>query len=195
MTKKLILIAVAACGLLCSGVAEAKVCRLGDAGCDNIQRTYGPGEGKCDESVYIECDQPRAGATYCMSSEKGALYKAEDCCHNESGVNSLSASGYQTCSADDNMVGYGKSCTSANNHKTYWQYCGCAYGFVDMNPTGSSIGSVIGRIEDESNYDIPYTNRCGTYSNDDSVKCQLAICRNDRRCSCYGRKCKSTRNF
>ena len=53
MTKKLILITVAALGLLYSEASLAKVCRLGDLSCDT-NGFYGVGEGECDSS-YKTC--------------------------------------------------------------------------------------------------------------------------------------------
>ena len=101
MTKKLILITVAALGLLYSEASLAKVCRLGDLSCDT-NGFYGVGEGECDSS-YKTCANPRAGATFCYAGDE-AKYKDNDCCSTL-----VANEGYQECSIDDALVGYGKS--------------------------------------------------------------------------------------
>ena len=68
MTKKLMLITVAALGLLYSEASLAKVCRLGDLSCDT-NGFYGVGEGECDSS-YKTCANPRAGATFCYAGDE-----------------------------------------------------------------------------------------------------------------------------
>lgn len=127
MTKKLILITVAALGLLYSEASLAKVCRLGDLSCDT-NGFYGVGEGECDSS-YKTCANPRAGATFCYAGDE-AKYKDNDCCSTL-----VANEGYQECSIDDALVGYGKSCKGAADNITYWQYCGCSYGFVEVDGT------------------------------------------------------------
>ena len=79
MSKRLVLIAVTALSMVCSGIAEARVCWLGDTSddCTSIAG-YGPGSGSCSDA-YHECEIPRAGAGYCFQDGK-ALYTNEDCC-------------------------------------------------------------------------------------------------------------------
>ena len=62
MTKKLILITVAALGLLYSEASLAKVCRLGDLSCDT-NGFYGVGEGECDSS-YKTCANTSDGEEF-----------------------------------------------------------------------------------------------------------------------------------
>ena len=71
MTRKLIFVVAAALGIVWSGVSEAKVCRLGDEGCETNE-FFGTGDGQCDAS-YKPCDNPRAGATYCYGVLKENL--------------------------------------------------------------------------------------------------------------------------
>ena len=69
MTRRLIYIATAVLSIVLSGVVEAKVCRLGDPGCE-ANAFYGAGDGRCSEE-YKACDNPRAGATYCYGVPDG----------------------------------------------------------------------------------------------------------------------------
>ena len=102
MTRKLIFVVAAALGIVWSGVSEAKVCRLGDEGCETSV-FFGTGDGQCDAS-YKPCDNPRAGATYCYGVYNGsdtpkALYRDEDCC------SALVDNGYQECSINEGKAG------------------------------------------------------------------------------------------
>jgi len=179
MTKRLVYIAVATFGLLFCGVAEAKVCRLGDAGCDT-NGFYGPGEGSCSQE-YETCEEPRAGATYCTSSTSGtdvvALYKPENCCSYLK-----ETKGYKECPAADNMVGYGGSCLSIKNVR-YWQYCGCAYGFADTRPEAGTpvAGTVNDTVVDESGqHEVNFLKRCLTLGSE-SARCKFIQCNTARR--------------
>ena len=184
MTKKLILITVAALTLLYSEASLAKVCRLGDTSCDT-NGFYGSIGGECDAS-YKTCDNPRIGASYCYAevsgSDKGvAKYKDEDCCSTL-----VANNGYQECSIDDALVGYGKSCKGAANNITYWEFCGCAYGFVEVDSSNNPDGRA---LLDENNEEIfnldgnlvPYEARCAYDGTIYGGKCRFAECNTDRR--------------
>jgi len=174
MTRKLIFVVAAALGIVWSGVSEAKVCRLGDEGCETSE-FFGTGDGQCDAS-YKPCDNPRAGATYCYGVYNGsdtpkALYRDEDCC------SALVDNGYQECSINEGKAGYGLSCLGAKDNITYWQYCGCSYGFVEVED-GVINGGV---VEDILTKDIvPYESRCGEagWGFED---CKFAQCNEERR--------------
>ena len=177
MTKRLILIAITVVGLLSSEVADAKVCQLGEPDCDTTAQASSK-DGVCSPE-YHTCSDPRAGSAYCQPSGGEALYKSENCCSDL--ISETSSSPYKECPADENQIGYGKSCLGANTHKVYWQYCGCAYGFVDTDPDGSTVNSTVGEITDENGEAIPYVDRCSVYPPDGSQKCKLALCNEDRR--------------
>ena len=184
MTKKLILITVAALTLLYSEASLAKVCRLGDTSCDT-NGFYGSIGGECDAS-YKTCDNPRIGASYCYAevsgSDKGvAKYKDEDCCSTL-----VANNGYQECSIDDALVGYGKSCKGAADNITYWEFCGCAYGFVEVDSSNNPDSRA---LLDENNEEIfnldgnlvPYEARCAYDGTIYGGKCRFAECNTDRR--------------
>ncbi len=165
----------AALGIVWSGVSEAKVCRLGDEGCETSE-FFGTGDGQCDAS-YKPCLDPRAGATYCYGVYGGgdtpqALYRDEDCC------SSLAANGYQECLINEGKAGYGLSCRGAVSNTTYWQYCGCSYGFVEVDESGLINGGI---VEDLISGDlVPYESRCGE-AGWGIGECQFAQCNEDRR--------------
>ena len=178
MTKKLILITVAALGLLYSEASLAKVCRLGDLSCDT-NGFYGVGEGECDSS-YKTCANPRAGATFCYAGDE-AKYKDNDCCSTL-----VANEGYQECSIDDALVGYGKSCKGAADNITYWQYCGCSYGFVEVDGTNDPDDKALldGNGDPIVNLDgnlVPYEARCAWDSKLYGGKCRFSQCNTDRR--------------
>ena len=178
MTKKLILITVAALGLLYSEASLAKVCRLGDLSCDT-NGFYGVGEGECDSS-YKTCANPRAGATFCYAGDE-AKYKDNDCCSTL-----VANEGYQECSIDDALVGYGKSCKGAADNITYWQYCGCSYGFVEVDGTNDPDDKALldGNGNPIVNLDgnlVPYEARCAWDSKLYGGKCRFSQCNTDRR--------------
>ena len=178
MTKKLILITVAALGLLYSEASLAKVCRLGDLSCDT-NGFYGVGEGECDTS-YKTCANPRAGATFCYAEDE-AKYKDNDCCSTL-----VANEGYQECSIDDALVGYGKSCKGAADNITYWQYCGCSYGFVEVDGTNDPDDKALldGNGDPIVNLDgnlVPYEARCAWDSKLYGGKCRFSQCNTDRR--------------
>ena len=159
MTRKLILIAAAALGIVWSVVSEAKVCRLGDEGCETSE-FFGVGDAQCDAS-YKPCSDPRAGATYCYGVYAGsdtpqALYRDEDCC------SSLKDnSGYLECFINEGKAGYGLSCHGAVSNTTYWQYCGCSYGFVEVDENGVPNGGYVEDLESNPRDVVPYESRCG----------------------------------
>ena len=178
MTKKLILITVVALGLLYSEASLAKVCRLGDLSCDT-NGFYGVGEGECDSS-YKTCANPRAGATFCYAGDE-AKYKDNDCCSTL-----VANEGYQECSIDDALVGYGKSCKGAADNITYWQYCGCSYGFVEVDGTNDPDDKALldGNGDPIVNLDgnlVPYEARCAWDSKLYGGKCRFSQCNTDRR--------------
>ena len=158
MSRKLILFTVAILSMLYSEVAMAKVCRLGDTSCDT-NGFYGVGEGDCDPS-YKTCSNPRVGASFCFA-EGEAKYRDDDCCSTL-----VANEGYQNCSIDEGLVGYGKSCKGAADNITYWEFCGCSYGFVEVD---TSSPTYEGELLDENNNPIrnldgelvPYEARCG----------------------------------
>ncbi len=163
MGKRLVLIAVAALSVVCSGIAEAKVCWLGDTSSDCTSVYTGLNVGHCSED-YKTCVNPRAGANYCIKDGQ-ALYKEEDCCSN----------GYQECTGNKS-TGYGESCLGVDNVR-YWQSCGCVYGFIDRTETGTGT-----RIRgEEEDFDIEYDKRCGTYEINPNDECVIAVCNADRR--------------
>ena len=173
MNRKLILIAVAMLGVLGANVSEAKVCRLGDADC-GISDFYGSGNPTCS-SEYITCPEPRIGATYCKEIDGDGnvtvKYAPKDCC---------SSLGYEECS-DKWEAGRGDSCRTFNGAGkavTYWQQCGCQYGFAET--------------DDEGNFyrqDVSYSQTCGTFVHGDrcmgidvgSDRCKFISCNVDRR--------------
>ncbi|MCM1324460.1 MAG: hypothetical protein NC218_10065, partial [Acetobacter sp.] len=186
MTKKLILIAFAAFGILCSGVAEAKVCRTGDTSCE----TY-PWDGKSQcGAEYIKCSIPRAGSTYCEDGD-GKKYRREDCC---------SELGFVECPVADALVGVGDQCVGTDNVE-YFESCGCSYGFAECK--GKDCEGVAGsdsetkltedginEIKNPNGSSVLYTARCqwerdgaggGRYEyGNDKIKCRLAQCNEDR---------------
>ena len=178
MSKKLILITVAVLGILYSEGAMAKVCRLGDTSCDT-NGFYGVGEGDCDSS-YKTCSNPRVGASFCFA-EGEAKYRDDDCC-----ATLVANEGYQNCSIDDALVGYGKSCRGAADNITYWQYCGCSYGFVEVDGSNTTDEKELldGNNEPIKNLDgnlVPYEARCGFDTKLYGGKCRFAQCNTDRR--------------
>ena len=178
MSKRFVIIAVTLLSLLSSGTSMAKVCRLGDTSCDT-NGYYGIDSGGCDAS-FKTCDNPRLGATYCFE-EGETKYKDNDCCSwlvaNE---------GYQNCSIDEALVGYGKSCKGAADNITYWQYCGCSYGFVEVDESNTAKTDI---LYDELNNEIinvdgnpvPYEARCGWSGEIFGGKCRFAQCNTERR--------------
>ncbi|MBP3688202.1 MAG: hypothetical protein J6J35_07580 [Alphaproteobacteria bacterium] len=166
MTKKLILVAIAVLGFVCSEVSEAKVCRTGDPSCDPTAGNYAD-SGTCDSS-YKRCANPQAGAPYCISGDT-ALYKDENCCSFL-----VEQKGYQECDAAEHEVGYGGSCLGGSDNIKYWEFCGCAYGFAEVEN-----GTVDYNIKDESGVEIPYETRCTFIGG--TGKCRFAMCNEDRR--------------
>ena len=175
MTKRLVLIAFTAVSLMCAGVVEAKVCRLGDGNCD---KNYNELQANaCDTNIYKKCDNPRAGAPYCMNSTDSglsdALYTEENCC------SALIEKGYQNCLGienQENMVGYGKSCLGSNDNIRYWEFCGCAYGFVDA----ANVENYVVKGEgDGDNRAIPYEMRCHFDDEHSTSICKFARCGGD----------------
>ena len=178
MSKKLILITVAALSILYSAGAMAKVCRLGDTSCDT-NGFYGVGEGDCDSS-YKTCSNPRVGASFCFA-EGEAKYRDDDCC-----ATLVANEGYQNCSIDDALVGYGKSCQGAADNITYWQYCGCSYGFIEVDSANAAEEKELldGNNDPIRNLDgnlVPYEARCGLDTKLYGGKCRFAQCNTDRR--------------
>ena len=172
MTKRLILTGVMLCGLLCAGIAEARVCFLGEEGCESLGN-IGADEMSCP-AIYKGCTNPRAGAPYCgqqVGDHTIALYKEEDCC---------ATLPYKECPEDLNEIGYGKSCRGSKTNITYYEFCGCGYGFVDTEPEGSTVGSIEEEIKDEEGHLLPYEARC-SYDNRYPGKCKLAVCNDERR--------------
>ena len=108
MFKRLVLIGFVFAELLFTGVADAKVCLLGEENCEGLGN-FALDDGNCDETVYKSCEDPRTGATYCLKQGQ-ALYKDEDCC---------ATLGYKECPEAENQVGYGNSCIGGKTHKTY----------------------------------------------------------------------------
>ena len=179
MSKKLILITVTLLSILYSGSAMAKVCRLGDTSCDT-NGFYGVGEGDCDSS-YKTCSNPRVGASFCYVDGE-AKYQDDDCC-----ATLVANEGYQNCSIDDALVGYGKSCKGAADNITYWQYCGCSYGFIEVDSSNSTQyeeelkdgnNEVIRNLDGKL---VPYDARCGFDTKLYGGKCRFAQCNTDRR--------------
>ena len=165
MTKKLILVAITALGLICSEVSEARVCLTGDPSCDPTAGDYS-NNGDCDDS-YKVCENPRAGSSYCLKNGQ-ALYKDENCC------SALVAGGtYKECRAEDHEVGYGKSCYGGADNIEYWEFCGCAYGFENVENGASTT------ITDEEGTEIPYETRCMFAGG--STTCQFSLCNEERR--------------
>ncbi len=177
MTKKLVFIAIAAFGILLSGVAEAKVCRTGDKSCETFP--WG-GVDTCGKEFSVKnCAIPRAGSIFC-EDEEGRKYKKQDCC---------SALGYSPCPADKALVGYGDKCVGTNNVE-YYQGCGCSYGFAEVKGDGNGdykepeltddVGNLIKNPDGSS---VLYTARCGwddsgnIYGDPDlNIECRLAQC-------------------
>ena len=171
MARRLLYIATAVLGIVWSGISEAKVCRLGDPGCET-NGFFGTGDGQCGDQ-YRPCDNPRAGATYCYGEWNGvaqALYRTEDCCSTlkEAPYN------YQECLIEDGQTGYGLSCHGAADNITYWQQCGCTYGFVD---TGDMANVVIDDVA--TGTEIPYETRCSA-SEYYIGNCKLGECNAER---------------
>ena len=167
---------VAMLGILWVGVSEAKVCRIGEPGCET-NGFYGVGEAQCDSS-YIRCSNPRAGAVYCygIPSTGGsaeALYKPEDCCSEL-----VSSQGYDVCPINDGLAGYGRSCHGAADNITYWQHCGCSYGFVEVDASGVANGGV---VEDDYGNVLDYGERCHFADWGVGNKCRFGECDEERR--------------
>lgn len=94
--------------------------------------------------------------------------------------------GYQECSIDDALVGYGKSCKGAADNITYWQYCGCSYGFVEVDGTNDPDDKALldGNGNPIVNLDgnlVPYEARCAWDSKLYGGKCRFSQCNTDRR--------------
>ena len=182
MAKRLILIAITMLGLAWCNVAESKVCRLGDPGCE-ANAFFGNGDNVCDSS-YKPCDDPRAGATYCYGkpSTGGSaqqLYRDEDCCSSLVG-----AYGYQECPIDEGLAGYGRSCLGAASNVRYWQNCGCSYGFVEVE-NGAANGDVIKDINGDviekfGGGSLDYSARC-SFADWGVNQCRLSQCNAERR--------------
>ena len=177
MSKRLVLIAVAALGVMCSEIADARVCWLGDTSEECSSQNYGPGTGDCS-SDYKACVNPRAGATYCVQ-EGVALYKEEDCC-----TTLKDEKGYQNCNEEgsEKPSGYGESCLGAKDNIRYYEFCGCPYGFIEADEDGnlSSTVTVTGELEYD-NIEIPFEERCGLDSRYGTRLCKFATCNADRR--------------
>ncbi len=173
MTKRLICATFIAMGLLLPSASFAKVCQLGDRNCDT-SGFFASGDGKCGDN-YSECEIPRVGAPYCARQESDGtytnLYTNENCCKYLA-----DNAGYKICNADDNEIGFGKSCLGTNNIR-YWQSCGCSYGFVSTN--GDSLTAEITDITGQQ--EIPFNLRCSYYETGSGADCQFAVCNNNRR--------------